>query len=152
MTLLIIIVFIICFTTFHTPKIVLFLQHWLVTLKVYFLLFMIKTTCVIWIDIHDLAVYTITFLTVVAPFRALLVSFAELTAGNCIFWIFIYQIVSTGALSIYISYNFFRFWLIKLLWQMRIASLAYSKIAMTVVINPVVTDRCTNAANITNVI
>ena len=69
---------------------------------------MIKGTGMIWINIHDLAVNTVTFFTILTIFWAFLLSFAELTARNRILRVDIDQGMSARTLSINVSYDLLR--------------------------------------------
>ena len=115
-------------------------------------MFVIKGTGMIWINIHDLAVNTVTFFTILTIFWAFLLSFAELTARSRILRVDIDQGMSARTLSINVSYDLLRSRLIKVLRQVGITGLAYTKIAMMIIIDSIIADGRANATNITYVV
>lgn len=124
----------------------------MIALQIYLLLLVSKAAFIIRINIHDLTIYAVTFLTIVAPFRTLFIPIAQLATRNDMLWVDIDQSMSAWTLGIDIGYDFSRSRLIKFLRQVRIAGLAYSEIAMIIIIYSIITHSSTNTTYITYII
>jgi hypothetical protein len=142
--LLIITVLIMMFPASHAAELVFLRSCWLSSHDI-----MVMSTCVVKIDVHQLAANTVTLLAVGAVPRTLLHFSAERAHCWLVHPIHEAQHMPTGALSVYIGDKLPRLRLVEVVRQLTEAVLTDTEITEAVVIYSVLADCSTHSADIT---
>ncbi len=110
---------------------------------------MIEPACPISIDVYEFAAQAIAFLAFLAIFGAFFIFGAKGADWRLMDCIHVCERSSTRASSVDIGYKLPCLGLVEFLWELRVASFAYSEIADVVIINSVVAYCSTHPTHIT---